>query len=106
MNNLAHQRCFNHKGREAVARCPECGRYFCRECITEHEDRVLCASYLVKKTQKSSLGQSRLSRLFRIMQIIVGVMLLWIFFYYMGQILLSIPTAFHEGTVWSGKWLE
>jgi hypothetical protein len=106
MNTLIHQRCFNHKDREAVARCPECGRYFCRECITEHEDRVLCASCLAKTTQKSSHGLSRLSRFFRTIQVIIGVILLWIFFYYMGQILLSIPTSFHEGTIWSGKWWE
>ena len=32
MNDLLYQRCFNHVLREAVARCPECLRYFCREC--------------------------------------------------------------------------
>ena len=36
MSNLIHQRCSNHPGREAAVRCPECGRFFCRECVTEH----------------------------------------------------------------------
>ena len=45
---LAHQRCFNHATREAVARCPECHHFFCRECITEHDDRVLCTGCLKK----------------------------------------------------------
>ncbi|MBT8374528.1 MAG: rhomboid family protein, partial [Deltaproteobacteria bacterium] len=35
MKDLALQRCNNHGQREAVARCPKCRRYFCRECITE-----------------------------------------------------------------------
>ena len=47
MEDLVHQRCFNHMLREAVACCPECRRYFCRECVTEHEDKVLCAAYVV-----------------------------------------------------------
>ena len=34
--------------REAVARCPECTQFFCRECITEHDDRVLCSACLKK----------------------------------------------------------
>lgn len=104
MNDLIHQRCFNHKFREAVARCPECSRYFCRECITEHEDRVLCAACLAKTTKKPSLGLYRFSGLFFVIQVILGTMLMWIFFYYLGQILLSLPVSFHEGTVWSMSW--
>jgi hypothetical protein len=46
MTAVAHQRCLHHHEREAVARCPECGHYFCRECITEHDERVICASCL------------------------------------------------------------
>jgi hypothetical protein len=45
MQDITQQRCLNHMLREAVARCPECSRFFCRECITEHEDKVLCASF-------------------------------------------------------------
>ncbi|MCI0613826.1 rhomboid family protein, partial [bacterium] len=40
---ISKQRCFFHSQREAVVRCPECGRYYCRECVTEHLDRLLCA---------------------------------------------------------------
>src|SRR5580658_7631208 len=35
---LLDQRCFNHDLREAVAQCPSCKRFFCRECVTEHAD--------------------------------------------------------------------
>ena len=41
---MIHQRCFRHDGREAAARCPGCRRYFCRECVTEHDGRLLCAA--------------------------------------------------------------
>ena len=41
---LARERCWNHAAREAVCRCPGCARFFCRECVTEHDARLLCAS--------------------------------------------------------------
>jgi hypothetical protein len=104
MNDIAHQRCFNHELREAVARCPECNRFYCRECITEHEDRVLCASCLGKLTKSSSISALRFRGVIRILQFLSAVVILWLFFYYLGQILLSVPTSFHEGTVWQGGW--
>lgn len=104
MKDLAHQRCFNHDHREAVARCPECDRFFCRECITEHDDRVLCASCLSKLLKSSAVSPLRFSGIIRIAQFLSGMIILWIFFYYLGQILLSIPTSFHEGTVWQSGW--
>ena len=45
---LTHQRCFHHSHREAVARCPECRQFYCRECVTEHDYRVICATCLKK----------------------------------------------------------
>ena len=48
--DLSLQRCRNHAEREAVARCPGCGHHFCRECVTEHDDRILCAACLRKLT--------------------------------------------------------
>ena len=62
MTALAHQRCFNHALREAAARCPGCGNFFCRECVTEHDDRVLCAACLETGKTKGkikSLDQQR-----------------------------------------------
>ena len=102
MENLARQRCFNHRTREAVARCPECGRFFCRECITEHEDRVLCASCLEKQHDFRPIRTIRFSGIVRIAQFLSGGILLWFFFYYLGQVLLSLPDSFHEGTLWKG----
>jgi hypothetical protein len=104
MPDLAHQRCFNHRSREAAARCPVCQRYFCRECITEHEDRVLCAACLRRLLRPSSKKPSRLGGFISLSQFLLGLVLLWLCFYCLGQVLLSLPTSFHEGTVWQSEW--
>jgi hypothetical protein len=100
VTSLAHERCFHHPPREAVARCPECGRVFCRECITEHDDRVLCAACLRKLAARPDTARARLTGLLRLGQCMVGVLVCWIYFYYVGRILLAIPSSFHEGTLW------
>ena len=63
------QQCWNHESREAVCRCPGCGRSYCRECVTEHGARLLCAACLRKARAADSpqrrahvLNQSSLSR--------------------------------------------
>jgi hypothetical protein len=96
---LASQRCLNHWQREAVARCPECKRFFCRECITEHEDRILCASCI--KSLKADASKGVPAALFlRAAQLLVSFLIAWIVFYYIGKALLLMPDEFHEGTVW------
>jgi hypothetical protein len=101
MTALVQQRCQFHHFREAVARCPGCGRYFCRECVTEHEDRMICASCLRQMTAKTS-GASR--AVWRVIGRIAlggaGVMLAWAWFYILGRCLLNMPSNFHEGSVW------
>ncbi|MBW2433328.1 MAG: rhomboid family protein [Deltaproteobacteria bacterium] len=104
MEDLLHQRCFNHLLREAVARCPQCRRYFCRECVTEHRDQVLCAACLNADADADRSDRSGFGGLMRMMQFLAGATLLWVFFYYLGQILLSLPAAFHEGTLWEKGW--
>src|SRR5438132_254763 len=59
MEILARQRCLNHLNREAVARCPECKRFFCRECVTEHEDRLICAACLKKLAKATARRRVR-----------------------------------------------
>jgi len=104
MVDLLHQRCFNHMLREAVARCPECRSYFCRECVTEHEDKVLCATCLSHKINSETSGSNRWGGSARIIHFLLGGIIIWIFFYYLGQFLLSLPSAFHEGTLWEMGW--
>jgi hypothetical protein len=104
MNDLIHQRCFNHQRREAVARCPECDRYFCRECVTEHEDRVLCNHCLKKILKQSPFKSLPFGMLQGLLRFASGTVIAWIFFYYLGRILLSLPSSFHEGEIWSKAW--
>jgi hypothetical protein len=39
---LRHARCLFHPLREAAARCPHCGGTFCRECVTDEDDKLAC----------------------------------------------------------------
>jgi len=99
MNEITRQRCFNHLGREAVARCPECARFFCRECITEHEDRVVCAACL--KTSTAAVEKTRrYAGLFLLTRCAFGFLTLWLLFFTIGRLLQLIPTSFHEGNLW------
>lgn len=100
MENLAQQRCYNHGHREAAACCLECGRFFCRECVTEHEGRVVCSRCLERLSGRVGTPRFALSVLFKILQVGLSFSLLWLFFYLMGQGLLALPSSFHEGTFW------
>lgn len=106
MASLIHQRCFNHASREAAARCPECSHFYCRECITEHDDRVICAACLRTLAKPASVRKRAFVGLARCAQVAAGVFVLWLFFYLLGQILLSIDASYHEGTVWKGSRLD
>ena len=106
MPALSEQRCFNHAGREAVARCPECGRFFCRECITEHEDRVVCARCLRHLVQQRLARRFHLVGLLRLTQTGGAILLIWIVFYLLGLGLLALPSSFHEGTIWENPGWE
>ncbi len=98
--NLLDQKCFNHAQREAVARCPGCGHFFCRECIAEHQDRVLCAACLRQQPRLSASRRSGLALAWRLSLFLGGVVITWIFFYLVGRVLVSLPDSFHEGTLW------
>jgi len=106
MEALTAQRCLHHAEREAAARCPECRQFFCRECITEHEDRVICASCLRKLARATGGPRSRRRVFASVAQGLAGVLVAWYFFYSAGRVLLAIPASFHEGTVWQGGWMD
>ncbi len=106
MPSLASQRCFNHAQREAVARCPECGRFFCRECVVEHEDRLLCAVCLGRFAGAPRARRGRLGSAVRVALALLGVLTAWCWFHVVGQALLALPASFHEGTLWRGDWLD
>jgi hypothetical protein len=93
--SIAQKKCFNHPLREAVARCPECRRYFCRECVSEHEDRLVCAYCLKDLTSRRSRHR-RFRTLVRLFPAITGILVLWLFFYLSGKGLLLIPSSFQS----------
>lgn len=97
---LTRQRCFHHASREAVARCPECGNTFCRECVTEHDGRVICAVCLGRLAETRHEPRRRLAELLRPAQVVAGLLLLWLLFFAAGRALVAIPSPFHEGTLW------
>ncbi len=107
MNDIRIQRCFHHPQREAVARCPECARYYCRECIAEHEARVLCSDCLARRAAARASGR-RERRFGLVLRATVALLLLWFLFYGFGRILLALPTAFHEGHIWTypAEWRD
>ena len=106
MASLAQQRCANHAEREAVARCVECKCFFCRECVAEHQERVVCAGCLRKLVAPGKQKQRGFPVIIRGLQLVAGLLLLWLGFYFVGRVLLQLPTSFHEGTLWRQYWWE
>ena len=76
---MVHQSCWNHEAREAVCRCPECGRSYCRECVTEHEARLLCAVCL-RKALVGSRPRGGPGGVAKVLLLIGGLVLSWIIF--------------------------
>ena len=107
MSSLAAQRCLHHSLREAVARCPECKHFYCRECIAEHDDRVICAACLRKMLRRPEQRRHPFLWLARAAALGCSLLTGWLAFYWVGRILLSIPTSFHDGTLWhTSFWQE
>jgi hypothetical protein len=99
--DISQQRCFNHANREAVARCLQCGRTFCRECVTEHEARLICAQCLTTLVQTPARKRARSTAVLSGSWCLLSAFLLWVVFYYLGRLLLSLPSSFHASVFWS-----
>ena len=93
---LAGKRCANHPGREAAVRCPGCQGFFCRECVTEHENRMMCASCVAKKNIARAAGKSG-GFVWTVLSA-GGLLIAWLVFYYAGVGLASLPSSFFGGT--------
>jgi len=59
---LRHARCLFHPLREAAARCPHCGGTFCRECVTDEDDKLACPPCLRKMSRPPALKPSAARR--------------------------------------------
>ena len=97
MSALVLQRCAAHPAREAAARCPACRQSFCRECVTEHDGRLLCTACLRKLAAPKAPRPLRLGFLWRPLQLGLGLGLAWAAFYVLGLVLLQTPAEWHEG---------
>jgi len=101
-STLSRTRCFHHPDREAVGRCPDCGHFFCRECLIEHDGRMTCTRCLAERTGEESSETRR----FRISSVLmaglswtIALMSFWVvwgFFYVMGRILIFLRHEWQE----------
>lgn len=98
---IAQQRCHVHETREAVARCPECRKPYCRECVTEHEGRVVCAACLRELLGVRPVSRRKILKFAEAGLPIMGLLLAWLVFYGIGRTLMLIPASVHNGTAWS-----
>jgi hypothetical protein len=89
MSTLVHRRCWNHTERAAVCRCPGCSRDYCRECVTEHDTRLLCASCL-RRLLRGPQRQGR-RRVLTGAAAAAGMLLSWSVFYGVGRALMLLP---------------
>jgi hypothetical protein len=84
-------------------RCLECRRYFCRECATEHEERLLCAECIKRLSAKRAGKGGKLAWMKGALAGALGLLLAWLFFYGIGQVLTQIPAAEDEGSTWQRR---
>src|SRR5436853_7553934 len=55
---LRHARCLFHPLREAAALCPHCGGTFCRECVTDEDNRLACPPCLRRMARPPAVKPS------------------------------------------------
>jgi hypothetical protein len=96
------QRCWNHDTREAVCRCLQCRRSFCRECVTEHESRFLCAACLRTAAQVKSARAGALRRMAPALMTAAGIVLAWAIFFGAAESIITI-TERSERMAWQNR---
>jgi hypothetical protein len=105
MNAVSKSLCLNHPLREAAARCVGCGKSFCRECVTALDRRMFCSGCLIAQSADKVRPKRDWFLLTTGFQLVLAALVLWAGAYYLGKLLLSVPSEFHEGKVWE-KVLE
>lgn len=103
MATLAARRCVQHPSREAVACCPHCRDFFCRECVVEHDGEVLCAACLAKLPGAPATRAGGFAGIGRLAVTAFAAFAVWLFFQLVGTTLVRIPPEYHEGTVWRAE---
>lgn len=99
--DLPALQCTRHAGREAAARCPQCRRFFCRECIAEYRGRLLCSHCLHLTTGATSPAhRGRAHAWVRGLTLILALSLVWMFWSWAGWQLARWQHATHEEVLW------
>jgi hypothetical protein len=96
MSTFATRRCFIHANREAASLCVTCRRSFCRECVVDHEGRLMCNACLAKATKRPATRESRLAILTGPINILCAVVLCWFVFYMVGRGFLLLEPVRHQ----------
>jgi hypothetical protein len=96
MSAIVHQRCWHHSSRQAVVRCPACHRFYCRECVTEHLGRMMCAGCVSLAKDAEAVPRMRSGNAMWIAFAAGGIFLAWLTFYYFGMMLARVPSDFFE----------
>ena len=63
--------------------------------------RVICAQCLGRLAQRGKATSRLMRGAAACVAAGAGLVAAWAVFYYLGQLLLRLPTPFHEGTLWS-----
>jgi len=93
--------CGIHPERQATARCPSCHGFYCAECITEHEGKLICASCLAgKRTPREKPGRRWRPPVAASLQLLLAILLCWALYAFFAQTLADMPDEFHDGTIW------
>jgi hypothetical protein len=99
---LLGQRCANHELREAVCRCPQCRRSLCRECVTDHEGRLVCAACLRLSARNAPAPRRSGRRIKEVGMTLASVFLAWGLFFCAAQSLITI-TERSERAAWQDR---
>jgi hypothetical protein len=92
LSSLLQQRCVVHADREAAVRCPGCRRFYCRECVTEHLGRMMCAPCVARAEMPPERREASMA-MWSIFSV-TGLFLAWMVFYYFGMTLARVPSTF------------
>ncbi len=97
------QRCWNHELREAACRCPGCGKSFCRECVSEHESRLLCAACLRSFSRaRDGIDSKKRFRAGPVVIALAGFLISWVVFFAAGESILTLAVR-AEQSAWQNR---